>query len=167
MLTEAGSCDDASCKPAHLLCRGFDARRAFPGRTPHGYEDFNAFYRAFYCMSDALLSQSEGMPGGISITSRIRFPLTDIVDEPDPAPDGDLVAVSIEETVAETEIGIAEPINIDAFAPSMLFPSRRAVPQLSVDGTEARAVVGVDDGHQVTAAFTRIEGLWYLTGLSG
>ncbi len=167
MLTEAGSCDDVSCKPANLLCRGFDTRRAFPGRTPHGYEDFNAFYRAFYCMSDVLMGQDEGLPGSISITSRIRFPLQEVIDEPDPATESDVVAEAIAEAVSEADVEIAEPINIDSFQPAMLFPSRRAVPQLSVDGTEARVIVGVDDGHKVTAAFNRIEGLWYLTGLSG
>lgn len=166
MLTEAGSCDDASCKPAHLLCRGFDTRRAFPGRTPHGYEDFGAFYRAFYCMSDGLLGESEAVPGNVSITSRIRFPLMDIIEEPDPALDGEVAAEPIAETMAETDIEVVEPIDIDTFQPAMLFPSRRAVPQISVDGTEARVIVGVDDNHTVTAAFTRFEGLWHLTGLS-
>ena len=36
-----------------------------------------------------------------------------------------------------------------------------------VDGTQALAIVGADAGHQVAAVFTRIDGIWYLTGLLG
>ena len=160
MLTEAGSCDDVSCTPADLLCRGFDPRRAFPGRTPHGYEDFGAFYQAFYCMGDALLEPAEASPAGSAIASRIRFPLAALAEEP--TTDAEAV------TDAAVEAATPDPvqIGIDEFQPAMLFPSRRAVPQVTVDGTEARAVVGIEDGHRVTATFSRIEGLWYLTGLS-
>ena len=56
-------------------------------------------------------------------------------------------------------------VDIDGFEPALLFPSRRAVPQTMVDGIEARAIVGVDDGHQITAIFSRLDGLWYLTAL--
>ena len=149
MLTESGSCEDASCKPADLLCRGFDPRRAFPGRTPHGYEDFNAFYRAFYCMGDTVLRETEPSPAGSTLASRIRFPLPGFRTEPG--------------------ADIAEPLelDIDAFEPALLFPSRRAVPQTVVDGIEARAIVGVDDGHQVITIFNRVDGLWYLTALLG
>ncbi len=152
MLTEAGSCEDVACKPADLLCQGFDARRAFPGRTPHGYEDFDAFYRAFYCMSHDLTAAAvEGAPGGSALTSRIQFPLPSFRALPD-------AEVAVEEPVT---------IGIDEFEPAMLFPDRRAVPATSVNGTEAMAIVGADAGHQVTAVFTRIDGLWYLTGVLG
>ncbi len=151
MLTEAGSCEDVACKPADLLCQGYDARRAFPGRTPHGYEDFDAFYRAFYCMSHDLSGAVEPSPAGAALTSRIQFPLPSFRAMPD------------------AEVAVEEPVglSVDEFQPAMLFPARRAVPSIIVDGTQALAIIGADAGHQVTAVFSRIDGLWYLTGLLG
>ena len=151
MLTEAGSCENTDCKPADLLCQGFDARRAFPGRGPHGYEDFDAFYRAFYCMSHDLTGAEEASPAGAAFTSRIQFPLPSFRPMPD-------AEVAVEEPVA---------LGVDEFEPGMLFPGRRAVPATILDGTQALAIVGADAGHQVAAVFTRIDGIWYLTGLLG
>ncbi len=151
MLTEAGSCEHRDCKPADLLCQGFDTRRAFPGRTPHGYEDFAAFYRAFFCMSHDLSGATEASPAGSALTSRIQFPLPTFRPMPD------------------AEVAVDEPVTlgVDEFEPGMLFPARRAVPATVLDGTQALAIVGADAGHQVAAVFTRIDGLWYLTGLLG
>ena len=149
MLTEAGSCENTDCKPADLLCQGFDARRAYPGRTPQGFEDFDAFYRAFYCMSHDLTGAVEATPISSAYISRIQFPLATYR----PMPEG----------------GVVEPValGIDEFQPSMLFPGRRGVPSTIVDGAHALAIVGADAGHQVAAVFTRIDGRWFLTGLLG
>lgn len=135
MLTEASICTGDDCTNS-LLCGVPFGAPAYPGVGRAGREDFHAFYRAFYCATQADMANS--------VASRTRFPLR---------LRGVHVGGSSEQALAR-----------DDFRLTILRVYDGDLPDLTVEGDTA--TVGILDpgnGRMVTEGFTMIDGLWHLT----
>lgn len=155
VLSDIGVCIQCG-HPEVLLCARPGRQTAFPGPGSNGNEDFHAFFEVFYCATQSRrnsdhyphLSRERTNPDDAAL-SRIQFPLR--------------IRYAGDETRAAQDRLITE----DRFHLTSLFRADggSSPPVMTVDGDTARVGVhGMASDASGSALFSRIEGLWYLTG---
>ncbi len=154
VLTETRICVDCG-HPEVLLCARPGRQIEFPGPGPDGDEDFYAFFEVFYCAA-----HSEGDSNYIPHLSRART-----------NPDGALARIQFPLRGSYLTTGSGEPkefvvANDGYFHLRGLFhvDGHKTPPTITVDGADAYAEV-VGAGYVGAINFSRIDGLWYVTGL--
>lgn len=156
VLAEIGVCI-ACGHPEVLLCARPGRQTEFPGRGPDGTEDFYTFFEVFYCATKSHgdsdrnphLSRARTNPDGAAL-SRIRFPLRHLRA-------GNDMDAPVDRLITEDRFHLRSLFHADGGS---------SPPVMSVDGDAAHVGVhGMASGASGGVRFSRIDGLWYLTGL--
>lgn len=143
--------------PEVLLCARPGRQTEFPGRGPDGTEDFYAFFEVFYCAANSRgdsdriphLSRARTNPDGAAL-SRVRFPLRH-------RRAGNDMDAPVDRLITEDRFYLTSLFHADGGT---------SPPVMTVDGDTAHVGIhGMASGVQGGVRFSRIDGLWYLTGL--